>query len=63
MTRGQYFSGGDGENVRREVPQSSRGVGQVDLERAVGRLHRGIDIATDDSHSFKLAYLILASIP
>ena len=54
---GQYFSGGDGENGAVEKsPNPHEGWGRVDLERAVGSgFTEGIDIATDDSHSFKLS--------
>jgi len=54
---GQYFSGGDGENGAVEKsPNPHEGWGRVDLERAVGSgFTEGIDIATSDSHSFKLS--------
>ena len=54
---GQYSSGGDGENGAVEKsPNPHEGWGRVDLERAVGSgFTDGIDITTDDSHSFKLS--------
>ncbi|MDG1540350.1 MAG: S8 family serine peptidase [Candidatus Thalassarchaeaceae archaeon] len=54
---GQYSSGGDGQNGAVEkAPNSHEGWGRVDLERAMGSgFSEGIEIATSDSHSFKLS--------
>ena len=53
---GQYNSGGDGENGAVEkAPNNHEGWGRVDLQSVIGSgFTEGIDIATDESHSFKL---------
>ena len=54
---GQYTSGGDGLNGAAErAPNNHEGWGRVDLQRAMGSgFTEGIEITTDDSHSFKLS--------
>jgi len=55
--QGQYFTGGDGQNGAVEkAPNPHEGWGGVNLTTAVGSsFTEGIDIATSDSHSFKLS--------
>ena len=52
---GQYTYGGDGQNGAVEkAPNHHEGWGRLDITRAVGSgFSEGIDIITDDSHSFK----------
>ena len=54
---GQYTYGGDGQNGAVEkAPNHHEGWGRLDITRAVGSgFSEGIDIITDDSHSFKLS--------